>query len=79
MGSTPPQFRKKLAFIRQKKVRNRIEMERSSLLTSIIYPEKIKLDDFLELVINDEKIIQVGGIYADYGNPHNQLMMEQTF
>ena len=39
--------------------------------------EKIKLDDFLELEINDKKIrIQVGGIYADYGNPHNQLMMQ---
>ncbi len=39
--------------------------------------EKIKLDDFLELEINDKKIpIQVGGIYADYGNPHNQIMMQ---
>ncbi len=39
--------------------------------------EKIKLDDFLELEINDKKIrIQVGGIYADYGNPNNQLMMQ---
>ncbi len=39
--------------------------------------EEIKLDDFLELEINDKKIrIQVGGIYADYGNPHNQLMMQ---
>ncbi len=39
--------------------------------------EKIKLDDFLELDINDKKItFQVGGIYADYGNPRNQLMMQ---
>ena len=39
--------------------------------------EKIKLDDFLELEINDKKLsIRVGGIYADYGNPHNQLMMQ---
>ncbi len=39
--------------------------------------EKIKLDDFLELEINDKKIsVQVGGIYADYGNPNNQLMMQ---
>ncbi len=39
--------------------------------------EKIKLDDFLELKINDKNIrIQVGGIYADYGNPRNQVMMQ---
>ena len=39
--------------------------------------EKIKLDDFVELDINDKKItLQVGGIYADYGNPRNQLMMQ---
>ena len=39
--------------------------------------EKIKLDDFLELEINDKKLsIKVGGIYADYGNPQNQLMMQ---
>ena len=31
----------------------------------------------MELEINDKKIrIQVGGIYADYGNPNNQLMMQ---
>ncbi len=39
--------------------------------------EKIKLGDFLELKINDKKLnIRVGGIYADYGNPHNQLMIQ---
>ncbi len=39
--------------------------------------EKIKLDDFLELEINDKKLsVRVGGIYADYGNPNNQLMMQ---
>ena len=39
--------------------------------------EKIKLDDFVELEINEKKItVQVGGIYADYGNPYNQLMMQ---
>ena len=38
--------------------------------------EKIKLDDFLQLKINDKKLkIRVSGIYADYGNPRNQLMM----
>ena len=38
--------------------------------------EEIKLDDFLELEINNKKLnIRVGGIYADYGNPRNQLMM----
>ena len=39
--------------------------------------EKIKLDDFLELAINDKKLnARVGGIYADYGNSQNQLMMQ---
>ena len=39
--------------------------------------EKIKLGDFLDLKLNDKKLnIQVGGIYADYGNPRNQLMMQ---
>ena len=39
--------------------------------------EFIKLSDVLELEINDEKLdIKVGGIYADYGNSRNQLMME---
>ncbi len=39
--------------------------------------EKIKLNDFLELEINDRKLnVRVGGIYADYGNSHNQLMMQ---
>ncbi|MFL2799950.1 MAG: FtsX-like permease family protein [Paracoccaceae bacterium] len=39
--------------------------------------EKIKLDDFLELEINDKKLTaRVGGIYADYGNSRNQLMMQ---
>ena len=39
--------------------------------------EKIDLNDFLELEINNKKLnIRVGGIYADYGNPHNQLMMQ---
>ena len=53
------------------------EMERYFCQRAVIYPRKIKLDDFLELEINDKKIrIQVGGIYADYGNPHNQLMMQ---
>ena len=39
--------------------------------------ENIKFDDFLELEINDKKLsVRVGGIYADYGNPQNQLMMQ---
>ncbi len=39
--------------------------------------EKIEVDDFLELEINNKRLIaQVGGIYADYGNPRNQLMMQ---
>ena len=39
--------------------------------------EKIDLYDFLELEINNKKLnVRVGGIYADYGNPHNQLMMQ---
>ena len=39
--------------------------------------EKIKLGDFLELELDNKKLnIQVGGIYADYGNSRNQLMMQ---
>ena len=39
--------------------------------------EKIKLDDFLELELNDKTLTtRVGGIYADYGNSRNQLMMQ---
>jgi putative ABC transport system permease protein len=35
------------------------------------------LGDVLELEINGEKLdIKVGGIYADYGNSRNQLMMQ---
>ena len=35
------------------------------------------MDDFLELEIDDKKLTtRVGGIYADYGNPRNQLMMQ---
>ncbi len=39
--------------------------------------ENIKLGDFLKLEIGNKKLnIQVGGIYADYGNSGNQLMMQ---
>ena len=39
--------------------------------------EAIKLTDVLELEINGKKLdIEVGGIYADYGNSRNQLMMQ---
>ena len=39
--------------------------------------DDIKLNDFLELEINGKKLnIKVGGIYADYGNSRNQLMMQ---
>ena len=39
--------------------------------------EAIKLSDVLELEINGKKLdIKVGGIYADYGNSRNQLMMQ---
>ncbi|MDC3076367.1 hypothetical protein OA328_03735 [Paracoccaceae bacterium] len=38
--------------------------------------EDIELNDFLKLEINNEKLnMKVGGIYADYGNSNNQLMM----
>ncbi len=38
--------------------------------------EKIQLNNILELEIDDRKLnIRVGGIYADYGNSQNQLMM----
>ena len=41
--------------------------------------EDIKLSDVLEIEINDKKLdIKVGGIYADYGNSRNQLMMQLT-
>ncbi len=39
--------------------------------------EAIKLGDVLELEIDGKKLdIEVGGIYADYGNSRNQLMMQ---
>ena len=39
--------------------------------------ENIKPGDFLELELDNKKLyVQVGGTYADYGNSHNQLMMQ---
>ncbi len=39
--------------------------------------EKIELGDFLELELDNKKLnIQVGGIYADYGNSRAQVMMQ---
>ncbi len=39
--------------------------------------EQIKIGDILALELNGMKLnIEVGGIYGDYGNPRNQIMMQ---